>query len=298
MLVKETHTVPAGVSGIRFSDYARSAFPLIPSRKGIAKAIKRGEFSIDGAPAGSGDWVQAGQTIERLDRQQHPPKTYRLPLEVVFEDGYLAVINKPAGIEVSGNKFKTVENALAGSLSPSTLPDALEWPQPVHRLDYSTSGLLLIAKTAGAQVFLGQQFEARAIHKRYCAVLMGELLSPGQADGPINGQPAQSGYAPVQTVPSLRSGQLTLVDLFPVTGRTHQLRIHMAAMGHPVVGDRKYGPDGNVLQGKGLFLAAVELRFPHPADRREINISIDPPPKFRSLLEREQARWEKYNRPE
>ena len=124
---------------------------------------------------------------------------------------------------------------------------------------------------------------------------MGKLETPGQVAEPINGLPAQSEYAPVETVPSLRSGHLTLVDLFPLTGRTHQLRIHMAAIGHPIVGDQKYGQARNVLKGKGLFLAAVELRFPHPADQREITVSIEIPAKFDSLLKRERTRWEKFN---
>lgn len=295
MIIKETHLVPDGIRGVRLSDYARAAFPTISSRKGIAKAIKRGELWINGTTAQSGDWVEAGQTLELMDLQQRIPKTYRLTLEVVFEDEYLAVINKPPGIEVSGNKFKTVENALTDNLSPSTRPDALSWPRPVHRLDYSTSGLLLIAKSTGAQVFLGQQFEKRAIHKRYRAVVTGELLSTGRIDEPIGGVPAQSDYEAVETIPSLRSGHLSMVDLFPLTGRTHQLRIHMAAIGHPIVGDQKYGKAGHVLKGKGLFLAAVELRFLHPADQQEMTISIDAPPKFDSLLQREQARWEKFN---
>lgn len=296
-MINETHKVPENVQGVRLSDYARIAFPMIPSRKAAAKAIKRGELRIDGEPAHSGSWIEAGQMLEWVDLQQAAPKTYRLPLEVVFEDEYLAVINKPPGIEVSGNKFKTVENALAGSLSPSAQPDALRWPRPVHRLDYSTSGLLLVAKTAGAQVFLGQQFEEKTIRKRYRAVVTGMPSASGRVDEPINDMPAQSEYSAVETVPSLRSGQLTLVDLYPLTGRTHQLRIHMAAIGHPIVGDQKYGPEGNVLKGKGLFLAAVELSFPHPAERRELTISIDTPPKFDSLLKREQTRWEKFNRP-
>ena len=295
-MIPETHKVPEGISGIRLSDYARTAFPSIPSRKGAAKAIKRGELHINGEPGQSGDWVEAGQLLELVDLQQTPPKTYHLPLEVVFEDEYLAVINKPPGIEVSGNKFKTVENALAGSLEPSTQPDALRWPRPVHRLDYSTSGLLLVAKTSSAQVFIGQQFEEKRIHKRYRAVVAGKPEASGQVNEPINEMQAQSEYAVVETVASLRSGQLTLVDLFPLTGRTHQLRIHMATIGYPIVGDHKYGPEGNVLRGKGLFLAAVELRFPHPADRRETTVSIDTPPKFSSLLQREQSRWEKFNR--
>ena len=295
MIIKETHRVPEGIGNVRLSDYARTAFPSIPSRKGIAKAIKRGELRVDGAPCRSGDWVRAGQLLELVDLQRNVPKTYRLPLEVVFEDDWLAVVNKPAGIEVSGNKFKTLENALAGSLSPSTRPDALGWPRPIHRLDYSTSGLLLVAKTSAAQVSLGRWFEERAIQKRYCAVVTGKLSGEGRVDEPINGLEAHSDYAAAETVSSLRSGHLTRIDLFPTTGRTHQLRIHMAAIGHPIVGDTKYGQAGNILKGKGLFLAAVELRFPHPAGQRETTVTTNIPPKFGTLLKREQARWEKYN---
>ncbi len=296
-MICEAHRVPAGVHGVRLSDYARTAFPMIASRKAAAKAIKRGELRINGEPAQSGDWVETGQLLEWIESQQAVPKVYRLPLEVLFEDDHLAVVNKPPGIEVSGNKFKTLENALSGSLAPSAQPDALAWPRPVHRLDYSTSGLVLAAKTAAAQVFLGQQFEERKIHKRYRAVVMGKLEASGQVAESINGMPAQSEYTPVETVPSLRSGHLTLIDLFPLTGRTHQLRIHMAAIGHPIVGDQKYGEPDNILKGKGLFLAAVELRFPHPTTHCEQVVSIETPPKFTSLLKREKARWEKFNLP-
>jgi len=296
MITKETHLVPEDIHSVRLSDYARTAFPSIPSRKGIAKAIKRGEIWLNEKRANSGDWVEAGQILTLVDLQQRAPKEYHLQLEVVFEDEFLAVINKPPGIEVSGNKFKTVENALSGNLKPSSLPDALPWPRPVHRLDYSTSGLLLVAKTAGAQVFLGRQFETQQVHKRYCAVAMGLLAEPGEVSEPIDGLPAHSTYSIVKTVPSLKSGHLTQVDLFPTTGRTHQLRIHMATIGHPLVGDQKYGEAGNILKGKGLFLAAIELRFQHPAELREIVCAIEPPYKFESLMKREETRWNKFNR--
>jgi tRNA pseudouridine65 synthase/23S rRNA pseudouridine1911/1915/1917 synthase len=295
MITKDSHLVPEGICDMRLSDYARTAFPMIPSRKGASKAIKRGEIRINGTVACSADRVKAGQTLDWVDLQKRTPKAYRLKLEVVFEDDDLAVINKPPGIEVSGNKFKTVENALSGSLAPSSRPDALPWPRPVHRLDYSTSGLLLVAKTAGAQIFLNRQFEKRCIHKKYYAVVMGDVPDAGKIDAPINGLPARSEYVPVKTVPSLRSGHLTLVQLFPVTGRTHQLRIHMAAIGHPIVGDQKYGETGHILKGKGLFLAAVELCFPHPETKESIAVSIDRPPKFESMMKREKERWEKFN---
>lgn len=295
MIIRDTHTIPAHIQNMRLSDYVRIAFPEIPSRKGAAKALKRGEILIDGAAAQSGIWVEPGQILQWIDLQQRPPKTFHLKLEVIQEDDDLAIINKPPGFEVSGNKFKTIENALSCNLAPSRKADALPWPRPVHRLDYSTSGLLLVAKTASALVVLGQAFEARTIHKRYRAVVSGLLSEEGRIDEAINGTPSSSSFIPRTTVRSLRSDHLTLVDLFPVTGRTHQLRIHMASLGHPIVGDQKYGQEDNVLKGKGLFLASVELEFPHPATGKKTTVSIDHPAKFDSLLEREKSRWIKFN---
>ncbi len=257
--------------------------------------IKRGELRINGQPASTGDWIESGQILERVDPQQSTPTTYRHALEVVFEDDYLAIINKPPGMEVSGNKFKTIENALAGNLAASSQLDSLAWSRPVHRLDYSTSGLLLVAKTASIQVALGRQFEEQKIQKRYCAVVSGLVENAGQVDTPIKGQSALSHYSAIESVHSLRSGALSLVHLFPATGRTHQLRIHMAGIGHPIVGDQKYGTKGHVLKGKGLFLSATQLRFLHPATEQKITISLKTPPKFAALLQREQRRWEKYN---
>lgn len=295
MIIRETHVVPEGVNPVRFSAYARQAFPSIPSRKGVDKRIKRGELRIDGEQANTGDWIKPGQVLEWVDSQRSKPKTYYRELEIIFEDDYLAVINKPPGLEVSGNKFKTVENALAGNLTASTQPDALPWARPVHRLDYSTSGLLLIAKTTGAQIALGRQFEERKVQKRYCAVVTGRTEESGQISEPINELAALSHYRLIESVPSLKSGNISLVHLVPVTGRTHQLRIHMAGIGHPIVGDQKYGPENQVLKGKGLFLAAIQLQFQHPATKQEMTVSCKMPPKFASLLEREQRRWEKFN---
>jgi len=250
---------------------------------------------VNGCPGKTGDWVEAGQLLELLDLQERVPRTFYLPMDVVYEDDDLAVVNKPPGVEVSGNKFKTVENALSHNLVKSSAPDALPWPRPVHRLDYSTSGLLLIAKTARAQVYLGRQFERRDVKKLYCAVVTGRPEPEGKIETPIAGLPAISRFKTVRTVRSLRSDELSLMELSPLTGRTHQLRIHMASLGHPIAGDQKYGPEGAVLRGKGLFLAAVQLRFFHPASEEELRVQIELPHKFSSLLEREQRRWNKFH---
>jgi 23S rRNA-/tRNA-specific pseudouridylate synthase len=172
--------------------------------------------------------------------------------------------------------------------------DALKWARPVHRLDMPTSGLLLVAKTASALMKLGQMLEKREIQKKYYAIVGGNLLGSGKITIPIDDQKSISYYQFISQCHSLKMQWLTLVELSPFTGRTHQLRIHMANHGFPIVGDQQYG-DGPLLKGKGLFLAAVELSFLHPATNEAIKIKIKQPKKFNDLMEREERRWEKYN---
>ncbi len=294
MTVIETHMVPEGTPRIRFSDYACDVIMSIPSRKGIKNAIKRGDFLIDGVRGETGTWILPGQKIELMADESSLPGIYDLRLEVVYEDEHIAAVVKPAGILVNGNSFRTVENSLPLNLKNSSEPDALRRPKPVHRLDLATSGLLLAAKTMKAQVSLGEQFEKKIIKKRYRAIVQGRINAPGKIESTVDGRRASTDYSPVKCIRSLRNEWLTLVDLFPHTGRTHQLRRHMAEMGHPIVGDTIYGHEGNVFKGKGLFLAAVELTLIHPAGGDEINIRIDEPEKFRTYMEREERRWGKY----
>ena len=295
-LVAVTHTVPEGTVRVRFSDYACAVFNVIPSRNGIKKAIKNGEFRIDGVTAETGTWVRPGQFIELLETGTGRVKEYRSVLEVVYEDESLAVINKPPGMAVNGNRFKTVQNALPFNLSQSCEHDALKSPMPVHRLDAATGGLVIAAKCRRAQILLGQQFETRSVKKRYRAVLQGKVTGPGRVTSDIDGRVADTEYVPVLSVPSIKNEFLTLADLFPHTGRMHQLRRHLAESGHPVVGDTLYGERGNVYKGKGLFLSAVELWFSHPLTGEGVNVKIDDPRKFASLLEREERRWNRYGR--
>ncbi len=284
------HIVPEGVESMRFSDYAIKTFTIIPSRNGIKKAIKRGDFLIDGVKAETGTWVKPGQLITLNDSDIDIP-VYQMVLPVVYEDDFIAVVNKPAGISVSGNRFKTVENALPFNLINSSADDALKRPRPVHRLDSPTSGLLLAAKTKQAQINLGHQFESRNIKKRYRAVVKGEIGSPGRIASDIDGRSSETEYMPVRSLRSIKNEHVTLVDLYPGTGRTHQLRKHMAGIGHPIIGDKLYGESGDLFRGKGLFLAAVELSFTHPINGILMNIRIDDPEKFSTFMEREERRW-------
>jgi len=288
------HTVAPLNEPQRLSIYALGIFPQLPTRNSLKKAIKRGEIQLNGIRAKTGDWVSEGDCITLVDLGLAPPKPYNFPLEVVYEDEVCAVLIKPAGLLVSGNHFKTVVNALGGCLTESKANDKLKWPQPVHRLDRPTSGLLLIAKTIKARIELGKQFEERRILKVYRAVVVGEIPEQGNIHNPIDGQNAKTQYKRIERVPSLWNEALSLVELYPETGRTHQLRIHLADIGHPIVGDKLYGNSGEMMIHKGLFLSAIALTFSHPLTQEPIQVAIKQPPKFSAYLTREKKRWNNY----
>ncbi len=235
-----------------------------------------------------------GQVIDLLETPQSQPKIFELKLGILFEDNYMAAIHKPAGFSVSGNAYKTIYNALPFNLGKSTEPDALPWPTPVHRLDNQTSGILLIAKTKTAQIALGNQFENHTIQKKYCAVVIGEVLRNGNINTLIEDKIAETDFEVVKVVNSLRYEHLSLLNVFPKTGRTHQIRIHLASINHPIFGDKLYVEEKMLHRGKGLFLCAMEISFLHPKTSEVINLKIEIPHKFESLLLREQRRWDNY----
>ncbi|MFK7772936.1 MAG: RluA family pseudouridine synthase [Saprospiraceae bacterium] len=294
MKILQSHIVPPDTPAERISEYARMIFPNIPSRKGIKKAILRNEILLNGKSVETGRWVQPGNQIDWVDLELKAPKVLALKLEVVFEDEHLAVINKPPGIIVSGNQFRTVENALLHNISKSMEQDALRKPRAVHRLDSPTSGLLLVAKTALAHLRLSQQFEAKMILKKYQAIVIGNIDEAGVLEKTIDGKTALTRFEKIKTVPSLKNKWLSLVDLFPQTGRTHQLRIHLSDFGFPILGDAMYGKEGLILKRKGLFLCAVELVFSHPKTDERVEVKINAPQKYETLLRREERRWQKY----
>ena len=137
-----------------------------------------------------------------------------LKLEVIFEDDHLAAIHKPAGILVSGNSFKTVSNALPQNLHPSQLPDATI-PKPVHRLDYATTGILLVGKTNSSIRALNKMFEERKIEKTYHAITIGAMNKSGCINSAVDGKPSESHYSLIKSVVSKRFGQLNWVELKP-----------------------------------------------------------------------------------
>ncbi len=190
-------------------------------------------------------------------------------LTVLFEDEHLAVIHKPAGILVSGNSFKTIANALAQNIKRSTLPDATT-PQPVHRLDYATTGVLLVGKTSSSIRVLNKMFEDKKIEKIYYAITIGEMKDGGKITSEIDGKKSQSNYKVLESVFSKRFGKLNLVKLKPQTGRRHQLRKHLLSIVNPILGDKDYGIEHLILNGKGLYLHAYSLDFIHPFTHKKV----------------------------
>ena len=288
------------------------------SRTQIGKWIAGGRVALNGAPVKRknqalrpGDVVQ----IERVT-DESPAAPARGRFERLFEDEQLLIVNKPAGIAVhpgSGPRRETILDMLLRDYPALRRWQDRERPGIVHRLDKDTSGVLLLAKSEAAQNFLRRQFARRRVRKTYLALVDGQLQ---RRHGEFRGALARSlrrrtrfvvvepepETAPAQKGPPARPA-LTAYDvireyaafsyirLFPLTGRTHQLRVHLAHAGHPVLGDVLYGHP-RALPFARLALHAAALEFVHPASRWQVQAEAPLPPSMRDFL-REQLIREK-----
>ncbi len=241
---------------------------------------------VDGELGKTADFIGGGERIEIIasESQKEKPQI-DIPIEILYEDDDLVIVNKPAGIEVSGNKKWTLENALSPHVKPSSAADALKRPQPVHRLDYPTSGVLVAGKTAQAVRLLNKMFEEKQVQKSYIAITIGKMEhSDGDVKIPVDDKNAHSTYQFLQSVTSPRFECLNLVLLHPYTGRRHQLRKHMAGIGHPILGDLLYGKEGLLLKGKGLYLHAAKIAFKHPVTQQKLVIEATWPEKYKRIF--------------
>ena len=165
------------------------------------------------------------------------------------------------------------------NINKSNQCDAVK-PRPVHRLDYPTTGLLLIGKTSSSIQLLNQLFEHKKIKKIYHAITIGKMNSDGFILSKVNRKEAKSSYKTIHTVKSERFEFLNLVKLSPKTGRRHQLRVHLLSIGNPILGDQKYGIESLILKGKGLYLHASQLDFIHPFTKENLTLTSALPKKF------------------
>ncbi|KHD45406.1 RluA family pseudouridine synthase [Streptococcus hongkongensis] len=270
------------------------------SRGQANEAIKEGNILVNGQAAKAKYAVKIGDVItyeipeeEVLDYQAED-----IPLEVVYEDEDLAIINKPQGMVVhpsAGHSSGTMVNALLYQIKDLSGINGVVRPGIVHRIDKDTSGLLMVAKNDAAHQALADELKAKKSLRKYLAIVHGNLPNDrGVIEAPIGrsekdrkkqaviakGKEAVTRFQVVE-----RFGDYTLVELTLETGRTHQIRVHMAYIGHPVAGDPLYGPR-KTLTGNGQFLHAQTLGLTHPSTGEVMTFSAQPPKVFQTAIEK------------
>ena len=287
--------IPLELAGQRLD---RALARMLPeeSRSRLARLIEEGHVRVEGREAEASLKVRSGESVEVALAPRPADTAFRpeaIALAVLHEDDELLVIDKPAGLVVhpgSGNWSGTMLNALLHH-APHTgdLPRA----GIVHRLDKDTSGLLVVAKTEAAQTALVRQLQARTVKRTYLALVRGKLSAGGTVDAPIGRHPVQRtrmavvlGGTPAITHYRVRRrfAAHTLLECDLETGRTHQIRVHLASIGHPLEGDPVYA--GKV---RGTFrrqaLHAWKLAFVHPKSGEPVSFESPMPADLEALLE-------------
>ncbi len=294
--------VPEGLDGERLDAALSRMFGL--SRAGAAELITNGQVLVAGRPAAKSDRVPAGEWLEVTLPPPSAPVLRPQPvpgLEIVYEDADIVVVDKPAGVAAHptpGWSGPTVLEGLLAAGHTIATSGAAERQGIVHRLDANTSGLMVVAKSELGYSVLKRAFRQREVSKRYHALVQGHPgPSHGTVDAPIGRHPSGDGRFAVitsgrpsvthyDTIEAFRGASLIEVDL--ETGRTHQIRVHMAALHHPCVGDLLYGADPVLAHRLGLarqWLHAVALGFSHPADGRRMEFSSPYPPDLAHALD-------------
>lgn len=306
-----TFTVGPDDDGIRLDRWFRRNLPDA-SFNIVSRWARTGQLRVDGARAAPGDRLTSGQQIRVPPAEAPPPekvKTKRPRPQltadqmdfaeslVVHKDEQAIVINKPPGLATQGGT-KTAEHV--DGLLDALWFDADQRPKLVHRLDKDTSGALLLARTSRAAAYFAKSFSGRTARKIYWALVTGvPAIEDGVIDLPLAKQPGTGGekmYVDEKEGAPSRSRYRVLeqvgnkaawVELQPFTGRTHQLRVHMAAIGHPIVGDGKYGGKDAFLTGtisRKMHLHARRIRIDHP-DGGKVDIKADLPEHFAESME-------------
>lgn len=298
---RELTLAPESV-GLRLDRWLAEQCPDL-SRSQLQNLIEAGSVTCNGSPLNKKDKLKAGQTILLTlpDPQPIEAQPQNIPLDIVYEDDSLLVVNKPKGMVVHpapGNPDGTMVNALlwhcAGRLSG--IGGAIR-PGIVHRIDKDTSGLLVVAKTDAAHQALTEQMSVHSIHRVYHAVVYGNLKEDtGFVEAPIGRDPKDrkkmavtqqnSKYAYTDWQVLERFGNFTYIACKLKTGRTHQIRVHMASIGHPLAGDAVYGPKNCIRSLNGQCLHAKELGFVHPATGEWMQFDSSLPDWFQDYLSR------------
>jgi 23S rRNA pseudouridine1911/1915/1917 synthase len=272
------------------------------SRVQVQNLIGDGLVTVNGRLVKASYRIEGGETIwvrVPVPEEEQQAKPESIPLEILYEDGHVAVVDKPAGMVVHpafGHTSGTLVNAVLArwpEIARFSVPDRAGI---VHRLDKETSGVILIAKSAEALENLQAQFKARTVEKRYVALVEGMPQTPkGLVDAPIGRDPDQrkrmavvhDGREAVTEYHVLENyAYHSLLDVFPKTGRTHQIRVHLAFIGCPVVGDTVYGPRKQRIKMKRHFLHAAAITFGLPDGGNRLTVESPLPPSLQNILDK------------
>jgi 23S rRNA pseudouridine1911/1915/1917 synthase len=301
--------------GRRIDKYLHGRYPHL-SRTAIQRLIRQGAVTVNGQPTKPSYEMNGGDIVEMVLPDPEPPEVVAedIPLEILHEDEQIIALSKQAGIichPAHAQQTGTIVNALAFHASQLSHGEDPFRPGIVHRLDKNTTGVMLVAKTDEAHWRLALQFERRTVQKTYLAVVSGELNLDGDTiDAPIGVHPivrerfavmikanriniAKNAVTHWEVAERFRG--YTLVKLMPKTGRTHQLRVHMSYIGHPIVGDLMYGGtplSEHTITGEGSevpFLShqalhAWRIEFRHPISEKPMLIEAPFRTKFKKLM--------------
>lgn len=272
---------------------------LSPLSRGQANdQIKQGLVLVNGQQKKAKYTVQAGDVIcfELPKEEALEYQAQNIPLDIIYEDDALAIINKPQGMVVhpsAGHPSGTMVNALMYHIKDLSSINGVVRPGIVHRIDKDTSGLLMVAKTDAAHQALAEELKAKKSLRKYLAIVHGNLPNDrGMIEAPIGRSEkdrkkqavtAKGKEAVTRFTVLERFGDYSLVELQLETGRTHQIRVHMAYIGHPVAGDPLYGPR-KTLSGHGQFLHAKTLGLTHPMTGKEMIFTVEAPEIFQKVL--------------
>jgi 23S rRNA pseudouridine1911/1915/1917 synthase len=312
-------TVPEDGGGQRLDRFLVSVLPE-RSRSQIQRLIKNGLVHVGGQAAKANQAVKIGEqiSIDIPEAVDAAPEAEAIPLSIVYQDADVIVVDKPAGMVVhpaAGHAGGTLVNALLHHVEDLSGIGGEKRPGIVHRLDRGTSGLMVVAKHDAAHVELARQFRDREVEKRYIALVWGDVHSGRRIDAPIGRDPsdrkkmsararrARSAVTRIVRTETLGPA-LTLTEIAIQTGRTHQIRVHLTAIGHPIVGDALYGGVRRRVPGdiravmrlERPFLHAAHLAFTHPTDGRRMEFDSDLPADLQNVLDELRERHEEQDR--
>jgi len=294
---RHSFEITEGESGMRLDKFLVERLPKEFSRAHIQKLVSEGHVILNGTPAKNSHKLLIGEmvdvTIPAPIASFMEPED--IPLKIVYEDGELLVVNKPAGMVVHpapGNYNGTLVNALLHHCKNLSGIGGVSKPGVVHRIDKGTSGLLLVAKTDSAHKALAKQFKDKTIRRVYIALVKGRVeLDNGSVELPIGRSPKdrkkmivkfEDSKDAITTYKVLQRFQdTTMLELVLGTGRTHQIRVHMLYIGHPIVGDEKYGYKDSI---ERPALHAKTIGFIHPKTDKYMEFSSELPADMLKLI--------------